>query len=332
MSKTKRKKNGENGRRRKNQTGTLEKRGGRWLARWYIERNGKRVRTSEIIRDLPEGAGIDAARKWLDDKTKADGVTTLDKLRQRRIKELETAEAERLRFLDGLPALPVASAWEVYAATKAGKKLRDRTAYMYKCQLDYFVCWLSQPKNPHEKEQRAYDKKKGYHRKGDKWRDKHPFTDIIEMRSVSVSVARRFSDHLLDKYSCDCHNKYISLLSQVWTAIEKKEREEAAGAKVDGVTRSNSGELPPARLITNPWKEIEKEESVVHDRRNLEPDEIIKVVSAADGEMRLLFGIGIFTGLRLADCALLDWSAVDFDNNVITVVPQKSSGKWRTGE
>ena len=41
--------------------------------------------------------------------------------------------------------------------------------------------------------------------------------------------------------------------------------------------------------------------------------------------MRQLFAIGIYTGLRLGDCALIEWGAVDLLRSRITIVPRKTA-------
>ena len=58
------------------------------------------------------------------------------------------------------------------------------------------------------------------------------------------------------------------------------------------------------------------------------------LLSVADGTGRtgherhsqlfLLFAIGIYTGLRLGDCAMLRWRAVDMTHGILQVVPNKT--------
>lgn len=46
-----------------------------------------------------------------------------------------------------------------------------------------------------------------------------------------------------------------------------------------------------------------------------------------DGEMRVLFAVGIYTGLRLGDCAQLEWGQVDLVRRFISLVPRKTARK-----
>ena len=40
--------------------------------------------------------------------------------------------------------------------------------------------------------------------------------------------------------------------------------------------------------------------------------------------MKLLLTIGIYTGLRLSDCALLKWNDIDFEHKIMKVLPIKT--------
>lgn len=44
-------------------------------------------------------------------------------------------------------------------------------------------------------------------------------------------------------------------------------------------------------------------------------------------EMRVMFNLGVWTGLRLADCVLMEWSSIDFSRNLINCIPQKTRNK-----
>jgi integrase len=60
-------------------------------------------------------------------------------------------------------------------------------------------------------------------------------------------------------------------------------------------------------------------------RRNITPEELGKLLAAADGEMKgLIMTSYLAGGLRLGDTALLKWSAVDFEKKTLTIVAQKT--------
>jgi integrase len=74
-----------------------------------------------------------------------------------------------------------------------------------------------------------------------------------------------------------------------------------------------------------PWRKIQRKRRSMEGRRELSLEEIRNVFAGADGEMRVLFFLGLYTGLRLGDCCLLRWAAVDLAGGVIRIVPAKTS-------
>ena len=50
---------------------------------------------------------------------------------------------------------------------------------------------------------------------------------------------------------------------------------------------------------------------IANSRRELTIDELRKVCQTATGELRTLLALGIYSGLRLGDCATLRWGEVD---------------------
>ncbi len=62
-------------------------------------------------------------------------------------------------------------------------------------------------------------------------------------------------------------------------------------------------------------------------RENLEPEEIRKVIDASSGELRRLFIVAAFTGLRLGDCATLQWSDIRIEADGGRII--RKTGKTR---
>jgi integrase len=77
----------------------------------------------------------------------------------------------------------------------------------------------------------------------------------------------------------------------------------------------------------NPFRGIRARKLKTHSRRELTIEELRTILDRADGELALLLGIGTFTGLRLGDCASLQWGEVDLDRHTIRRVPNKSKGR-----
>ena len=62
-------------------------------------------------------------------------------------------------------------------------------------------------------------------------------------------------------------------------------------------------------------------------RRPFSPDEISRILAAADAEWKGLVLAGLCTGQRLGDLARLRWSNIDLQNRVITLVTGKTSDR-----
>jgi len=125
---------------------------------------------------------------------------------------------------------------------------------------------------------------------------------IAQMCDVSSKSAAKYAKTLSEK-SAGTFNKHIGTLSRVWAALSKE-----------------------AKLTDNPWAkdEISREEDVQNSRRELTVPELERIISSCTGEMRLLFAIGVYTGLRLKDCATLRWDEIDFRQGKITREPAKT--------
>lgn len=132
------------------------------------------------------------------------------------------------------------------------------------------------------------------------WLTKH-HPEVKELRHVTQEIAEEFLTGLAKKATAGTYNKRVVLFRSIWKHLEKS-----------------------ARLKENPWLAITKQVVVNHTRRELTVEELGKIVTSLTGEMRILFGLGIYTGLRLGDCALLEWGSVDLVRNLIAVAPHKT--------
>ena len=127
---------------------------------------------------------------------------------------------------------------------------------------------------------------------------------VVEARHVSEADADAFMEFVGATRSAKTFNEFRAFLSQMWDALAKETR-----AKV------------------NPWKGITRKSITranEHERRPLTMDEAARVLSSVSGEMRLLFALGLYTGLRLGDAATLAWSDVDLSRGFIVTTPAKT--------
>jgi len=133
------------------------------------------------------------------------------------------------------------------------------------------------------------------------WLKKH-HPDITLLRDVSVSLAAEYAKHLNDdKLAAGTFNKHIQCLALIFRVL-----------------------ATPAKMVTNPWNEIQRKRAVAISRRELTVEELRRICEKATGEMRLLLALGIYTGLRLGDVATLRWGEVDILRGIIRRIPNKT--------
>ena len=126
--------------------------------------------------------------------------------------------------------------------------------------------------------------------------------EVLTIQQVTRPVAEAFAEYMARSFTAGTFNKYRALFRGVWAALAET-----------------------ARLKANPWDAIRRKRQTPHVRRALTADELRRVLLAAEGEMRVLFAVGAYTGLRLGDCATLRWDAVDMEARTLTVIPRKTA-------
>ena len=130
-------------------------------------------------------------------------------------------------------------------------------------------------------------------------RENHP--TLRTMRDVADSVAVDYMKHIKATKSNKTYNDTKCLLSQAWDILPGD-----------------------AAALENPWKKIPGLERETHVRRELTVEELARVIAPLEGEERVLFAVGIYTGLRLGDCCNLKWSSIDLARGFIQLVPRKT--------
>ena len=304
---SKRRHNGASGRRRANNTGTIEQRGARWLARWYeYTPQGRRVRKSEILvltvekfrremaadgstrevveyeikrdadgRPVPVSNIQDARRELARRLEKSGALITRENEIRRYQSKLADLRGEAARIVDAMPAMRLADVFEAFAVSPSRpKRSGQATMHRYEGQVARLVRWMA---------------------------ERHP--EAVEVRQVSREIAAEFLADIGAELSGNSYNKYVSLFKLIWRVVGSE-----------------------ARCAVNPWQDVTREhQPKCNGRRALTVEELARVCGGLTGEMRLLFALGLYTGLRLGDCALLEWGAVDLARRIITTVPRKTA-------
>ena len=131
--------------------------------------------------------------------------------------------------------------------------------------------------------------------------EKHP--EITALRDVTRQIAEEYAASLNHvKFTASTFNKHMNLLTLVFRVLKNK-----------------------ARLTGNPWEDIQRKRLAAQSRRELTVDELRNVCQSAKGELRVLLGLGLYSGLRLGDCATLRWAEVDLARNIIRRIPNKTA-------
>ena len=131
---------------------------------------------------------------------------------------------------------------------------------------------------------------------------------VENVDDVTPELARRFMSHIAETASPKTFNDFLAVLALTWKTFVAEGY--AAG---------------------NPWawdkatrRGIERKEKDTHTKSELTFEQLDALFHATAGEMRTLFFIGIYTGLRLKDCALMKWDAVDLKGGFIRLTPAKT--------
>lgn len=132
-------------------------------------------------------------------------------------------------------------------------------------------------------------------------KQQHP--ELLAMRDVNREIAEEYATHLgRQKPSPNTYNKHLNVLTMVYRVLEEK-----------------------AKLLENPWERIQRRRLTPQNRRELTIEELKRVCQGATGEFRLLFALGVYTGLREGDCATLRWGEVDMARGMIRRIPNKTA-------
>jgi integrase len=122
------------------------------------------------------------------------------------------------------------------------------------------------------------------------------------LRDVTKEVAEEYAAQLNHgRLSASTFNKHRNLLLLVFRVLKHK-----------------------GRLTSNPWEEINTKRIAQQGRRELTIDELKKVCQSATGELRSMLALGLYSGLRLGDCATLRWGEVDLARGVILRIANKT--------
>lgn len=132
------------------------------------------------------------------------------------------------------------------------------------------------------------------------WLDKH-YHRVAYADEVRVEMCSEFLSELSKSVSDHTYNHYIILLGYSFKVL--------LGEK-------------------NVWSKFNKRKAEnKYERRALTKEELgrlFEVVNALPMEFKLLFYLGVFTGMRVSDCCIIKWEHINFEKGFISLVPLKT--------
>ena len=287
-------KNGEHGLRRSNGSGTLMKSGKYYYALWYTtDGNGKRKRNCVSTKT----DNIDDAREFLKKMVKDYAIDDALGERERVAVAVRNSigkiAVERAEIEDQKPALLLADGWKTYERSVSRPRSGEATFKNYGQWYGLFLSWVNAN-----------------------------HSEVTEMRHVTAAVANEYASHLLTRVRGTTFNRHMNALALVWRHV-------AADFNAEAKLKSNPFAWDKAtgtgiRRVTLSHAERP------HRRRDLNLDEIAKLLKEATGELRVLIALGFYTGLRLGDCALMRWEKIDRVNGLVVTRSAKTDEETRT--
>lgn len=107
--------------------------------------------------------------------------------------------------------------------------------------------------------------------------------------------------------SANTHGKHLTFLKHLYDVLIKEE-------KIVG---------------KNPFDRIRQRPKDPHSRKPLPTDQAMAIINAAEGDLKGMFIIGYYTGMRLGDCCTLRWEDIHLDRGVIERIANKTRSRSR---
>ncbi len=281
-------------------------RNGTYYARFM--HNGKGYLRSTGVTVVPRGKkGASDARKEAEAKlsrmlAEIKGRESADALFERLLDSIDRLpkqeqEAKRItlagRLREGVDTkLPIADAWEAWLRNPKKRNPSQRTVD------SYLAYWGREQVKKHGNP----NQKNGFKN----WlAGKH--SEVTCLHEVNPAIAEEYAGHLWNSgISPRTYNGAIKFLRSMFNVLKVQ-----------------------AGLSKNPWDDIPSQAMETESRRDLTPEELKKVCSRAEGNLRYWFAIGLYAGLRLGDVITLKWSEIDLKKHVIERCPSKTRRKGK---
>ena len=165
--------------------------------------------------------------------------------------------------------------------------------------------WREYEKSPNRKEQAAstMNSKRVVWMRFAEWiEDNH--IEITQLKQLSADAVSEYLRVFRLGHTASTYNNHVCVLREICRVVADK-----------------------AGVVEDPWQGVQLLPDDSHTRREFTVDELKRIMDAATrrgAEWRLLFALGMYTGLRLGDCCRLEWASVNLEHRVIQVIPGKT--------
>ena len=122
------------------------------------------------------------------------------------------------------------------------------------------------------------------------------------VNDITHHLAEQYLEHLSSEVGANTYNIRLVLFKRIWRYLHDD-----------------------FQLCNDAWENFKKKKATKSGRRTMTEEEIAKLlIEAETHDMRLLITIGLYTGLRISDCAMLKWNDIDFNRKTMKVMPIKT--------
>jgi len=189
---------------------------------------------------------------------------------------------------------------------KKRRELADRLLQGLGSKLEISKAWDVWLKNPKKRNPSA-STMAAYRGRWDafvQWLKKtHP--KLTYLHEVTPAIAESYAAHVWEQQiSPSTYNLHTGLLRGVFKVLKTQ-----------------------AGLRINVWEDLPHMDLATNSRRELSADELAEVFKRAEGNLRYMFALGLYTGMRLGDVVNLRWTEVDLKSGYIEHKPMKTRRK-----
>ena len=268
-------------------TGSIRRRGCGGVYTYRCQIKGKRTEISLQTTDYNE-----ALRK-------AKELVPIVEARSEEVIAAHVREAKG--FADPFADLALADAWAKYACHPERAMPRTKSEQLgYAASFADFVAFATRPQSSDER------------------RNHIPHTQVTLLREVTPAVASEYAMHLRSlPYAVYTHNRKIKRIRKIFSVLREyvgHENPFHAGTLMRSVREER------ATVVRRLAFTREEEQRLLDELRS--PARILRNKE----EIFVIYSIGMYTGQRLKDCALLQWQNVDMNRRRV-YVKQFKTGK-----